>query len=72
MGMDTFAVQDLIEEKGLFENQMDLVMTAMQSNYHNVLKIPKALPQGFAFQPQGGYGTQPQQMRPPAGYPVAP
>ena len=44
MEMDTFAVQDLINEKGLFENSLDLLMQAMNQQYHNPLKMPKALP----------------------------
>jgi len=44
MGMDTFAVQDLIEEKGIWFNNRDILMQAMNNpSYVNPLKIPKAL-----------------------------
>ena len=44
MDMDTYAVQDLINEKGIWENSLDLLITAFNMNYNNVLKIPRVLP----------------------------
>lgn len=47
MGYDTFAVQDLIEEKGICENSVDLCTELMQKpEYVNPLKIyvPKPVP----------------------------
>jgi len=43
MGYDTFAVQDLIEEKGIVENSMDLCCDLMNNpNYVNPLKVQRA------------------------------
>ena len=60
MGLDTFAVQDLIEEQGICENSVNLVLDLMQQpqgSYINPLKIPRSLPQ---------YGM----MMPPQSYPA--
>lgn len=64
MGMDTFEVQDLLNERGVWENSMDLVVEAMNNKqYVNVLKIPKQLPvYGQQLQPpQQQYGQPVQQ-----------
>ena len=49
MGYDTFAVQDLIEEKGICENSVDLCTQLMGNpSYVNPLKVsgaPNVIPQ---------------------------
>jgi hypothetical protein len=50
MGYDTFQVQDLIEEKGIWTNHVDLILKAKQGQYVNVLKKPEPLP-NYGFQP---------------------
>lgn len=48
MGYDTFAVQDLIEEKGIVANDMDLLVDLLnRPDYVNPLKlfVPKVIPQ---------------------------
>lgn len=45
MGFDLFEVQDLIEEKGIAENKVDLLCDLIQrKNYYNVLKVQKPKP----------------------------
>ena len=45
MGLDTFAVQDLMEERGLYENSVNLVLDVMQKpQWVNPLKPPKMPP----------------------------
>lgn len=44
MDMDTYGVQDLIQEKGIWENSMDLLIEAMNSNYVNPLRMRRQLP----------------------------
>jgi len=40
MGIDTFEVQDLIEEKGIWENNMEIILDMMNNkNIHNPLKM---------------------------------
>ena len=49
MGLDTFQCQDIIEEKGLWENNVDLLLDLIQRpNVENPLKISQA-PQGYAM-----------------------
>lgn len=56
MDMDTYEIQDLINEKGIFENSMDLLLQAANNpNYINPLKFAGNLP--VYGQPQGNpYG----------------
>ena len=64
MGMDTFSVQDLIEEQGICENSVNLVLDLMQEaqgSYVNPLKIPRSLPL---------YGGNMMGMMPPQGHSV--
>ena len=44
MGFDTFTVQDIIEEKGIWQNNMNIVMDAARKGpgYVNPLKIQMA------------------------------
>lgn len=45
MGFDTFEVQDILNEKGIWENSMDLFTEAASNpNYLNVLKTVAHLP----------------------------
>jgi hypothetical protein len=61
MGFDTFDIQDLIEEKGIWENSIELILKAKQDPiYTNVLKIPRALPQyGYGGPPQNQFSSMP-------------
>ena len=50
MGYDTFQVQDLLEEKGICENSVDLVCELLsRPEYVNPLKL-------YAPKPVAGYG----------------
>jgi hypothetical protein len=40
MGLDVFQVQDIIEEKGIFEENVNLILDAVnRPNFHNPLKM---------------------------------
>ena len=71
MGFDLFTVQDLIEQKGLYENNVNLVMDMMRDPaFVNPLYVPKPKPM-----PNYGhlnYQTEPQDSQmAPQGQPVA-
>ena len=41
MGFDLFTCQDWLEQRGLYEAQVDVLLNAMQNpQYVNVLKMP--------------------------------
>ena len=69
MGYDTFQVQDIIEENGIYENSMDLLVTALSPGYANPLKMQ--MPPGFHYQqpPNPYMRLQTNQQFPPAGMP---
>lgn len=66
MGIDTFQVQDIIEEKHIWENNMEIILDMLNNNsIHNPLKMgqqppPYMNPMGGMQHPMGAYSQQQQ------------